>query len=291
MGDWPLASGFRAESFGTSTATQGGTTVTGGATAHTKGSWVQLDASTSFDATVFALYVVVQFQDTLYLLDVGIGAAGSEQVIVPNFLISQSVGLVSELLLPIGVPAGSRVAVRCQDNFGSSNLYVTGMLYSGGWGNDPTYQTMTAYGVNTAASNGTIVDAGAVANTKGSWTQIVASTTTTMKAFMMSAIRPAPATSITADFSVLADVGVGASGSEQALLSNMRYFSSIQTGGVITPYTAGSATLSGLSTLVPRIIPPVPCDISQGVRLAVRQQATTTNANDRKAAYAIYGLN
>lgn len=290
MADWPLASGFRAESFGTSTATQGGTTVTSSATANTKGSWTQLDASTAFDASTLLLWIVVQFQDTLYLLDVGIGAPGSEQVIASNLLISQSVGVTSDIILPIAIPAGSRIAIRSQDNFGSSSLYVTGMLIAGGWANDPPYQTVTAYGVSTASSTGITVDAGATVNTKGAWTQIVASTTTTMKAMLVSAIRNTPGTAASADYSQITDIGVGPSGSEQVVVPNLRYFCSTMTGGVQTPYTAGSGTLSGLSTLFPRIVQPIPCDIPSGSRLAIRQQCTTTNAADRKSAYAIYGL-
>lgn len=290
MGDWPLASGFRAESFGTSTAVQGGTTVTSSATAHTKGSWTQLDASTSFDASLLILDIAVQFQDTLYLFDVGIGASGSEQVLFPNLLVSQSTAVTTEVFLPVAIPAGSRIAVRSQDNFGSSTSYVTGQLIAGGFANNPPYQTVTAYGVSTAASTGTTVDSGGTANTKGSWTQIVASTTTTMKAMIVSAIRNTPGTAMAADYSQLVDIGVGSAGSEQTLISNMRYLASTQTGGVTTPYTAGSGTLSGLGTLFPRVIQPIPCDIPSGSRLAIRQQCTTTNATDRKSAYAIYGL-
>lgn len=290
MGDWPLASGFRAESFGTSTGVQGGTTVTSSATAHTKGSWIQVDASTSFDASLLVLYVAVQYQDTLYLFDIGIGAAGSEQVIVPNLLVSQSTAVTTEVFLPIAIPAGSRIAVRSQDNFGSSTSYVTGLLIAGGFANDPPYNTITAYGVSTAGSTGTTVDAGGTANTKGSWTQIVASTTTTMKALIVSAIRNTPGTAMVADYSQLVDIAVGASGSEQIIVPNMRYLASTQTGGVNTPYTAGSGTLSGLGTLFPRIIQPIPCDIPSGSRLAIRQQSTTTSTVDRKSAYALYGL-
>lgn len=290
MGDWATGSGFRAESFGTSTATQGGTTVTSSATANTKGSWTQLDAATSFEAQMLSLYVSAQFQDTLYLLDVGIGSAGNEQVIIPNFLISGSTGVITEILFPVSVPAGSRIAVRCQDNFGSSGLYVTGMLYCGGWVANPPFQTVTAYGVSTAASTGTAVDAGATANTKGSWTQLVASTTTALRALVVSAIRTAPGTGVSSDYSQLTDIGIGGSGSEQILIPNLRYQVSTQTGGVVTPYTPGSGTLSGFSTVFPRVIQPIPCDIPAGSRIAIRQQSTTTNTNDRKATYAVYGL-
>jgi hypothetical protein len=111
-----------------------------------------------------------------------------------------------------------------------------------------------------------------------------------MKALMISGSRAAPGTAVTATYAQLVDIGIGAAGSEQVILPNLRFQASIMTGGVVTPYTPGSATLTGLSTLFPRWIPPIMCDIPAGVRLAVRQQSSTTNTNDRTSAYAIYGL-
>lgn len=290
MADWPLASGFRAEGFGTATGTPGGTNVVGNATAHTKGSWVQLDAATAFDAIALQLFINVQFQDTLYLVDVGVGGAGSEQVILSNLLIAQSVGVQTGVLLPINIPAGSRIAVRSQDNFGSSGLWVSGMVLAGGFASNSPFNTITTYGASTATSKGTVADAGATANTKGAWAQITASTTTAIKSLMVAATRATQGTSVAADYAQLMDIGIGASGSEQVLIPNFRFVVSTMTGGVVTPYTAGSATLSGLSSLFPGIIPPIPCDIPAGVRLAVRQQSSSTNASDRTSAYAIYGL-
>lgn len=290
MADWPLASGFRAESFGTVSGNPAGTTITSSATAHTKGSWVQLDASTAFDASSLLLQIDVQFQDTLYLIDIGIGGAGSEQVIIPNLMISQSSAVFTSLLLPVNIPAGSRISARSQDNFGSSTSYITGTLMAGGWATQSPFNTVTAYGPNTATSNGVIADAGATVNTKGAWAQITAATTKDMRAIMISGSRAAPGTAITASYSQLVDIGVGGAGSEQVLLPNLRFDANTGTGGVVTPYTPGSATLNGFGTLFPRIIPPIPCDIPAGVRLAVRQQSSTTNANDRTSAYAIYGL-
>ena len=286
MADWALASGFRAESFGTRANNPGGTQVTSSATAHTKGAWVQLDAATGFDASLLLLDIAVQFQDTLYLFDIGIGASGSEQVLIPNLLVSQSTAVIPRLSIPISIPAGSRIAVRSQDNFGSSTSFVSGMIIAGGWAGQSPFNTVNAYGPNTATSNGVIADAGATANTKGAWAQITASTASAMKAIMVSGIRGVPGTAMTADFANLVDIGVGASGSEQVLIPNIVFQASITTGGA----TGSPLVLSGLGTLFPRFIPPIPCDIPAGVRLAVRQQSTTTNAADRTSAYAIYGL-
>lgn len=290
MSDWAIASGFRAETFGTVSGSPNGTTVTSSATAHTKGPWTQIAASTTFDASAIMLQIDLQYQDTLYLIDVGIGGAGSEQVLIPNLMMSQSAPVFNSLIIPVNVPAGSRIAVRSQDNFGSSTSYVAVTLLAGGWASSSPFNTVTAYGPSTATSNGVIADAGATINTKGAWAQITASTASAMKALMISGSRAAPGTAVTATYAQLVDIGIGAAGSEQVILPNLRFQASIMTGGVVTPYTAGSATLTGLSTLFPRWIPPIMCDIPAGVRLAVRQQSSTTNTNDRTSAYAIYGL-
>jgi hypothetical protein len=206
--------------------------------------------------------------------------------LIPNLLVSQSTAVIPRLALPINVPAGSRISVRCQDNFGSSTAFVSGLLVAGGFAGQPPLNTVTAYGANTATSTGVTADAGGTANTKGAWAQITAATTAAMKAIMVSGIRAAPGTAQVADYAHLVDIGVGASGSEQVLIPNMVFQASLTTGGA----TGSPLVMTGLSTLFPRFIPPIPCDIPAGVRLAVRQQSTTTNATDRTAAYAIYGL-
>lgn len=290
MADWPLASGFRAETFGTVTGNPAGTTVTSNATANTKGSWIQLDASTAFDSTALLLAIDLQYSDTLYLFDIGVGASGSEQVLIPNLLVVASAGISTQLLLPIGIPAGSRIAARAQDNFGGSPGYLSGTLFARGFYNTSPLQNFTAYGPNTTTSGGVSVDPGATANTKSAWVQLTASTTSVHKALMLSAIRPNPGTLVTANYAQLIDIGVGASGSEQVLAQNLRMECSTQTGGVATPYTPGSGTLSGFAALQPGYIPPIFCDIPAGSRLAVRHSSSSVQATDRTSAYAIYGL-
>lgn len=285
MGDWALASGFRSETFNTGTGNNGiSTSVTSSATANTKGSWSQLSASTSFEASAILLHISTQFIDTRYLIDIGIGAAGSEQVIIPNLLVGISTGVCFDICLPISVPAGSRLAARCQDNFGSSVAYVSGSIFAGGFMGMPSFASMTDYGTSTSTSGGTTVDAGATANTKGSYTQIAASTTYAHKGLVIAAMRPTPGTNVTADYFQLADLAIGASGSEQILLNNLRFVCSTVTGGT-------AANTASRGTLLPNYVPPLLCDIPAGSRIAMRQQSSSTNTTDRTCAYAVYGLN
>ncbi|MGH3672189.1 MAG: hypothetical protein ACRDSH_16405 [Pseudonocardiaceae bacterium] len=280
MADWGLASGFRAESFGTNNAgtSNSETPVTSNATANTKGSWAQLAGSTTFDAAMLMLNISTQFGDTNYLIDIGIGGAGSEQIIIPDLAVALNNGTAVSVSIPIAVPAGSRIAARCQDDFGGSTAYLSGILYSASFLNMPPFHTVTAYGAVTGTSSGTIADAGATANTKGAWAQLTASTSQAHSGLLVAAVRPVLSTVITANYSQLADIGIGGAGSEQILIPNLFSFAS----------RSSQPSFKGLVS--PGVFHLPPCDIPPGVRLAVRQQSTTTNASDRQGAYVVYGL-
>lgn len=288
VADWPVASGCRAEALNVATGTPGvANTVTSSATAHVKGPWTQLIASTSFDSVASLWYINTGFNDTRYLIDIGIGAAGSEQVVIPNLLVGIPSGVCLPIWLPIGFPAGVRVAARSQDNFGSSTVMITAELFATGWIGQPAFSSMTDYGSNTATSGGTTVDAGATVNTKGAYAQLVASTTYAHKGLMVAATRPTPATAMTSDYAQLADLSVGAAGSEQTLIPNLRGIAGMQTGGA----SGSPLVLTGRGLLNPAFTPVFPADLPAGSRLAMRQQSSSTNAADRTCAFVVYGLN
>lgn len=290
MADWALASGFRSETFNVASGIPGvANTITSSATAHTKGAWTQLTAATGFDATGLLLHIGTGYNDTRYLIDIGVGAAGSETVIVPNLLVGIPSGICHSIFLPLSIPAGVRLAARSQDNFGSSTVWLSGSLFAGGFANGPAFSSLTDYGTNTATSGGTTIDAGATVNTKGAFAQLVAATTYSHKGLLVAAMRPTPGTAMVTDYAQLADVAVGAAGSEQTMMFNLRFVAAIATGGATG--VAGSATYTGRGLLNPAYTPIVPCDVLAGSRLAVRQQSSSTNATDRTCAYAIYGLN
>ena len=103
------------------------------ASTHTKGTYSQLIASTSADAT--GLYIGINnaaASGRSFLVDIAIGAAASEQIILANLLIDQPLRFVHSLQLPCLIPAGSRLAARCQCDTGSSRLTMDGFLTAGG---------------------------------------------------------------------------------------------------------------------------------------------------------------
>lgn len=108
------------------------TNVDAGATADTKGSWVELSASTARDASGFT---IIGYGDAScdtnvrYFIDVGIGAASSEQVIFANAAGATEAFRADLNGFPLGpiwtpIPAGSRVAVRAQCSSTSANSRV-----------------------------------------------------------------------------------------------------------------------------------------------------------------------
>ena len=176
MSGWNLAQVEHQES-NTATCSRG--------TANGKGSYAQIVASTGF------AYDALSFQlngssgsggGQTYLVDIAVGGAGSESVIVPNVLLdcARGTGMTDvNIWLPCAVPAGSRLAVRCQETGGAGTRQVTAEVNgrAGGWNMPASMGSLaTNYGANTGTTNGVLIDQGASANAFGSWIQMTAST-------------------------------------------------------------------------------------------------------------------
>lgn len=103
-----------------------------GATADTKGSFVQLTASTAHDYIGLMGYLLTYagLDNTSGLVDIAIGASGSEQVIWPNIPLTPNnasafyPGIVVPFT-PIPIPAGSRISARFQSTSTSDEVGVT----------------------------------------------------------------------------------------------------------------------------------------------------------------------
>ena len=163
-----------------------GTTVTANATPHAEGTSIaQLVASTgflSYGITVMTCGTAAATASTRMLVDILIGAGGSEIELIPNLLAGNkdlTSGATSDVAMyhfPIMIPAASRISARAQALIVSDTCTVAIWLHEqprnvNGW-----YGTrVTAYGVDGAASTGTSHSPG-----NGSYaaaTQLTASTT------------------------------------------------------------------------------------------------------------------
>jgi hypothetical protein len=140
-----------------------GTTVNHHTVAHTKNpTFTELIAATAFDTQLVSIMLnnnSVANADSSTLLDIAIGAAASETVIIPDlsagFLGSFTTG-ARWYQFPLYIPAGSRLSARTQSIRTTGSINVLVQLHGGPRNPDAWWcgQTVTAYGANLAASRG-----------------------------------------------------------------------------------------------------------------------------------------
>lgn len=113
----------RCTTYGANTGDSGGVQVDPGLSSNTKGAWVTVTASTTSDIKAFILVLGVLADlsrpNTRWLIDVAVGGAGAEQVIVSDYgaaARSEHDAVLPQVsqLMPIQIPAGSRIAIRAQ---------------------------------------------------------------------------------------------------------------------------------------------------------------------------------
>lgn len=257
MSNWGIGEGGNMlESGGRSGSSLFG--VTSGAI-HTKGAWVQLLAATSFTYE----QVMLQFRPNganRNFLDLGIGGAGSELVLVPDI---QWHGTQAQMgiVLPIRIPVGSRVAMRNQSDVASQVVSCGFIGIGAGPRIPPGYNQAVTYGFDAGTSRGVNLDGGGTANTKSAWVEIVAATTAPIRALTVHNGTGAAATS--ASTQTIIDIGVGPAGSEQILMADL-----------YQRWTSGGPPQNPCHG-------PFPVSLPVGVRLAARIAADTTNAGGR----------
>lgn len=245
------------------------TSVIAHASANTKGSYVELVTTAPFDAC--ALRITGSTNGSVsYLIDIAIGAATSEQIIVANYHVSyMNINDRYDDLFPINIPAGVRIAIRCQATTGGAATLMTVQLFSATHAN-PGFARSVTYGAGIGDSGGTDVDAGAVLNTKGSYAEISAAMGMPTQYLVMcldDRVNTAPA-EITGDI----DLAIGAATSEQIIVPDCTYYWDAN-GDFLTPRSCGFFI-----------------QIPEGVRLAARQACGTTDANDRIVSLLCIGF-
>ncbi len=274
MPTWPLVDTSRMVTVGTSAGSSTGTTITAGS-ANAKGSWTQLVASSAFQADE----LIVQIGNNSganadYLVDIGVGAGGSEQVILSNLTVSA--GSASAIrtnypAIPIAIPAGSRIAARCQSSSNAATLAVQLTLIQYGLNRSTGLSRCTTYGADTSDSGGVSIDPGGSANTKGSWTEITSSTSVLHQGLMIGIGNQANNARTVA--SLLLDIGIGAGGSEQVVVAD--YILKADANG---------------DFVAPCLGPVLPLTIPAGTRLAARAATHITDATDRLFDVILYGI-
>jgi hypothetical protein len=272
MGDWPLFPNFSDSVFyGKSGSDTWLFTITSGASNNTKGSWYEYIASTPFSASGIILFPNYA-SDYSFLVDIGIGAAGSEIPLISN-LLRNSVGVNTRffgtpIFVPLGIPQGSRIVGRAQSSLGNQGVRFGITLLRGDHIGQPL-QRIDTYGANTATTYGTTVDPGGVAHTKGAWVELSSGLLAPTKGFSLGFSDRGNAAKASSDW--LFDVGIGAAGSEQVILGNVPLL-----------------CLTGASPLAYIYTPFLPFAIPSGTRVAARSQCSVTDATDRLIDVILY---
>ena len=118
------------ETIGTSTSTTRGTTLTAGS-AHVKGSWVQLVASTARKSVFMIIIPSRKSASADYFVDIGTGGAGSETTVLADIYDAAGAAL-GEFTKPLSVflkiDAGIRVAARTQSTTSTATIEITALL-------------------------------------------------------------------------------------------------------------------------------------------------------------------
>lgn len=199
---------------------------------------------------------------------IGIGGVGSERVVMEIPAPDYDARSLYGVEVPITIRAGERVSIRLETAAAAAfSINLFGYF-------NPKARTdlrhSDAMGVVSRTSV-TVVDPGATLNTKGAWVEIDATTANNYKAILLRFCNQN--STDTATVNCLVDVGVGASGSEIAILSDLWV---VRSGRHMSPSNKWFF---------------IPAQINSGVRLAVRCQADSdvVGVRDQMGA-AIIGL-
>ena len=272
MGDWGILQGSRYAAGGIIAATSQSEGLNAGSPAHTKGVWSQLIASTPWDSS-WMMVEAGEGDTEGNLIDIGIGADGFEQVIIPNILAARGAFFRQNMhytYWPISIPVGTRISARNQSTASGGGVEVSVILSSGGFPFMPKLGRVVDYGTAAGDSGGTAVDPGGVAHTKGAWSEVIASTTNNIY-WLVVVIANAKNTPMT-NARWLIDVGIGAGGSEKIVVPDL-----------VVKGRSEADTLYPNAWCFPLQIP-------KPTRLAVRAQCDITDATDRLFDVALYGV-
>jgi len=278
MADFSTQGGLQvAESAGIVSADTGGTAITANATANTKGSYTELIASTSYH-TSFVTVTIIYADDATaadYLVDIAIGAASSEVVIIPNLLFTKAGTTATNISrqqtyhysFPIEIASGTRISARVQCTTGSEAIDVSMQLFGQSLMPSSAGSRVVAMGATTADSGGTQVTAG-TSNSKGSYTQLTASSDH-IKGFVLA--MGWRNIDFAANIRLQIDVAIGSAASEKIILPDWMLM--LNEAEMINNPTS----------------PFIPLEIPSGSRVSIRVQQNSTNSRGN-IDYIIYGV-
>lgn len=244
-------------------------------TTFAKGVWVQIIASTPTDTAWVAVAAQTHSSAGIGIaVDIAIGGAGSEVVIVNNLNWSSSPSRGDRYFFPLMIPAGTRISGRMSSDQLGDGMNIHMETYQDQFSSSGVGSGVDTYGFSNATNIGTAVDPGVTANTKGVYSQITASLTNDLAGFMIQIDGQNNSTGTSGTVLWLIDVAVGAGGAEVVILPNL-YQMVYGTGG-----TTFFIPISGYLAM----------PIRAGTRVAVRGQCSVTLTPDRTFGITLYGI-
>ncbi|MCI0558754.1 MAG: hypothetical protein MN733_09680, partial [Nitrososphaera sp.] len=239
--------------------------------ANTKGAYTQMIASTArhYEGAIIRLHSA-SATSTDFLVDVAVGAGGSEVIVFPDLHMSCISDLMSEAVyfLPIPIPAGTRISARQASNSTTATIYCMAEFLSGSLHGHRYGRLISGMGTDAASSSSTLIAQPGANNTKGAYTQLVASTAHRIRGLIVHFGKQQAVATQTR----FADVSIGGAGSEVIIIPNIG-FSQNSTASHIQPWNYG----------------PFFVDIPQGTRLSMRYQQDVTGTG-RDVYAQLYGL-
>ena len=249
------------------------TVVTESATANTKGSWVEFFSSTADDSSWLMMRCgrPSGYSPAMWAADIGIGAASSEEVIVPDvgFCFYGYTEDTHTIQLPISIKAGSRVAIRAQSNVTSgAGLEVALHLLRGqNWFMPGTKAETLNF--DSSSSQATTASNPTSANTKGGW--VILGTPSFDYRWITLALGNENNAYGSPDDGFLCDIAVGAS---KTLLVENLYVVQQSSGDLKSPHNYS-----------------FPLFCPSGQPLYFRHQTSETDATDRVLWPVLTGVN
>lgn len=269
MPPFPVAHGGigHGQTFATSTY---GTTLTASASVDTKGTPVELIASTAFDAHWLEVMTAKPGTTSAsYAVDILIGAA-TEAVLAGNLTCRARAADEGggRWLFPVFVPKGSRIAASVASSTGSATMLVAVNLFNAGIATGGLPGDVVQYGTITN-SLGVNVDPGGVAHTDSAWVEITAATVRNHNWLVLTFAHLD--VSWLGDNKWLIDVGIGAA-TETVLVSDIPF---------------GGSTTNDYGR--PDMCANLPVFVVKGSRLTVRARALSITDGDRDLYVTLHG--
>ena len=155
--------------------TTDGTTITASSSANTLGSYVELVSAANNDRPINRI-IVQCYPDTSVgqgeiMVNIAIGAAASEEIIIPNLFLptSPTGGNIAMYTFdfPIEIPSGVRISAAVQSSTSNETFVVALILMRGALSQSTGLSTVDSIGANTSTTDGVKVDTSGCNNASG----------------------------------------------------------------------------------------------------------------------------